>query len=48
MCAVFLALGLEESDEFWTAKVENRNAKKIWSGEDVANDLYLNDMYVND
>ena len=32
---VFLALGLADSDEFWTAPAEEWTSVKIWSGKDV-------------
>ena len=36
--AVFLPLGLPESDPFWAAPPEKWTQQKVWSGEDVKND----------
>jgi len=38
---VFLALGLDNSSEFWSAPAEAWSAKKIWSGENLAADHAL-------
>jgi hypothetical protein len=38
---VFLALGLPENSEFWSAPAEAWSAKKIWSGENEAADHAL-------
>ena len=38
---VFLALGLDNSKEFWSAPAEAWSAKKIWSGENLAADHAL-------
>lgn len=36
--AVFLPLGLPESDPFWSAPAEKWTQQKVWSGENVKND----------
>ncbi|MEC9490154.1 MAG: DUF2264 domain-containing protein [Halanaerobiales bacterium] len=38
---VFLALGLADSSDFWSAPAESWSAKKIWSGENLAADHAL-------
>ncbi|SIR31604.1 DUF2264 domain-containing protein [Halanaerobium kushneri] len=38
---VFLALGLAENSEFWSAPSEAWSAKKIWSGKNIAADHAL-------
>ena len=37
-CAVFLPLGLPESDPFWARADRDWTARRIWSGEDVMRD----------
>lgn len=36
--AIFLPLGLSDSDPFWAAPPEQWTAQKVWSGQDVKND----------
>jgi hypothetical protein len=38
---VFVALGLPDTDEFWSAPAEPWTAVKVWRGDDVANDHAL-------
>jgi len=38
---VFLALGLSETDEFWTAPAESWTSVKVWSGQNVPSDHAL-------
>ena len=38
---VFVALGLPDTDEFWTAPAEPWTAVKVWRGEDVPADHAL-------
>ena len=38
---VFVALGLPDTDEFWSAPAEAWTAVKVWRGEDVASDHAL-------
>jgi hypothetical protein len=39
--ALFLPLGLADTDEFWAAPAEPWTAVKIWSGQDVPADHAL-------
>lgn len=36
--AIFLPLGLSESDPFWADPAQKWTAQKVWTGEDVSND----------
>jgi len=38
---VFVALGLPDTDEFWSAPAEPWTAVKVWRGDDVSNDHAL-------
>lgn len=39
--AVFVALGLPESDNFWTSPAEDWTCKKAWTGVDLNTDRAL-------
>ena len=42
LCSVgLLPLGLSPEDEFWTAAAEDWTSKKIWAGEDLDADSYI-------
>ncbi len=41
--AAWLPLGLDATDEFWSAPAEPWTAKKVWSGVDIKNDHAIKD-----
>lgn len=42
-CAVFLALGLERNDRFWSASDRDWTARKVWKGEMMTRDQAIPD-----